>query len=283
MCFFLKIFILALDGLEYSLVEKWRLKGLMQKKYGTIDVSEFKDLLTPIMWASFITGQPPEIHGIDSWWTLSSSTKLNSLFHWGYDFLERHRLGVPRFKLRKLLGLFGFDVQSPQKEQLEKKGLHTIFDYAKNPLIIDVPSYNESVETRIRYSKAMEKGISEYEKETWKIHEERVKKIQAGIQGDWDLMMAWIDVADQMGHLYMGQDNMKMFKTYMNLENLAQEIMQTISDEVLLLIVSDHGMTCENNYPIHGKRAFYSFNHNVEWEPKSILDYADFIKDYINL
>ena len=278
----MKIFILALDGLEYTLVLKWRLKGLMQKVNGWIDASEIKNLLTPIIWASFITGQPPEIHKIKSWWSISNNTTIDSFFHWIYNYLTSQGLEVPRFKLRKILNLFGLDVKSPQKSDLLKKGLDTIFNYAVSPIVIDVPSYNESADTRIRYSIAMEGGISIYENEIWKIHNERVNKIFNKIHGDWDLFMAWIDLADQMGHLWMGRNKLKMLKAYMNLETLTQRIKKELPEDTLFMVVSDHGMTTFEKYPIHSNRAYYSFNKEIGWVPQSIMDYAGFIKNVLN-
>ena len=277
----MKVFILAIDGLEYKLVERWRLRGLQQTIYGWLDVSNFKHLLTPIIWASFITGMPPEVHGIKSWWTFSSNSVLDSFFHW-----IRYKIPIvqnmSQWKLRKLLKFFGLNVAPPQANDLKRKGLATIFDYASNPVVIDVPSYNESPNTRARYSHAMDRGIEAYEKELWKVHEERVGRIMNVLNSKWDLFMAWIDIGDQMGHIYF-DNKFKMLKTYTRLDTLAQRIRQNLKKDTFFLIVSDHGMKLSSDgYPEHSNRAFYSFNRNIKWRPQNILDYANFIKSLLN-
>jgi predicted AlkP superfamily pyrophosphatase or phosphodiesterase len=277
----MKTFILAVDGLEYDLVKKWRLKGLQQKVYGQIDVSNFKHLLTPIIWASFITGELPKRHRVTSWWTFSSNPQVDHMFHW-----IRYKIPIMRsisqWKLRRLLKLFRLNVRPPGLNDLQRKGLKTIFDYASKPIVIDVPSYNERPSTRERYSKAMDKGIVSYEKEIWRIHYDRVKRIMDKLNIEWDLFMAWIDLADQMGHLYIGKNKLKMLKTYISLDILAHQIRQNLTSNTLFLIVSDHGMELSREgYPEHSNRAFYSFNIDLEWRPLSITDYADFIKSLL--
>jgi len=64
-------FVLALDGLDHELVSQRRLKGLLQAEHGEYPIEP--DLcpkgapLTPVVYASLITGLRPEGHGIRSW------------------------------------------------------------------------------------------------------------------------------------------------------------------------------------------------------------------------
>ena len=51
-----KIIVLGIDGLEYNLVEEWRLINLMQKKFCKLNLSDFKVIVTPPIWGSMITG-----------------------------------------------------------------------------------------------------------------------------------------------------------------------------------------------------------------------------------
>jgi predicted AlkP superfamily pyrophosphatase or phosphodiesterase len=128
----------------------------------------------------------------------------------------------------------------------------------------------------------MDRGIETYEKELWKVHEERVNKIMDMLKNKWDLFMTWIDIGDQMGHIYFN-NKLKMLKTYIKLDTLAQRIKQNLNDDSLFLIISDHGMKLSSDgYPEHSNRAFYSFNKNIKWYPQSILDYANFIKNLLN-
>ena len=55
-----KVIVLGIDGLEYSLVEKWGLKNIMQKTYCKLDLSDYKIIVTPPIWGSMITGKIDE-------------------------------------------------------------------------------------------------------------------------------------------------------------------------------------------------------------------------------
>jgi len=59
-----RVIILAYDGLEFNLVERFRLKTIMQVEYGKTRLEGFGDpLRTPILWRSFIMGAMPNNWG----------------------------------------------------------------------------------------------------------------------------------------------------------------------------------------------------------------------------
>lgn len=269
-----RVLILAFDGLEYELVEKYRLNGLKQRIYGYIDVSNFKHILTPIIWRSFITGLEPEEHRVYSWWRFSSNRTLDRIAHWvRYNFPIIKNMSS--YKLKRIARLFGLNIKPTDKSDIRYP---TIFDYARKPIALFIPSYNEEPWIRDAYSKAMEKGVKAFERVLWEVHKYRVSKFLKALDRDWDLLMAWFDLADWMGHLYMGKSNLKIFKTYVELNRLALEASKRIDDETLLIIVSDHGMMPGEHGGEHSPRAYYSFNKDIEWRPKKITDYYYFIK-----
>ena len=59
----MKVLILGIDALEYSLVEEWDLKHLKQREYGKIIVPIYGgggEPVTLVVWPCFITGKEPE-------------------------------------------------------------------------------------------------------------------------------------------------------------------------------------------------------------------------------
>jgi len=76
-----RICIIALDALEYDLVEESGLESIKQLEYGKIDISIFRDLATPIIWASFVSGKPPEKHGLD----------IKAISHWRSSVIDKLR------------------------------------------------------------------------------------------------------------------------------------------------------------------------------------------------
>ena len=54
------ILILAMDGLDLKMVEKFKCKELMQSNFGNTDISDFTMERTVVLWASFLTGKNME-------------------------------------------------------------------------------------------------------------------------------------------------------------------------------------------------------------------------------
>jgi len=267
-----KVLILALDALEHNVVSSLRLRSLMQEVYGYIDVSGFQNLLTPIIWTSFITGREPQGHGVYSWWRFSRHKLLDGLAHWiRYNMPVIKNISTA--KLKSILRIFGLEPRPPSKEDLH---VATIFDLVKPSVALFVPGYNEEPWIRNYYSEAFEKGIKYAERAVWQVHEYRKRRLFEELEKnvDWKLFMAWFDLADWIGHFYMGRSKLRIMKAYFELDRFAAQVKEMIPKNTLLMIVSDHGMEVGGH---HSPRAFYSFNIDPEWRPRRITDYFNFI------
>lgn len=271
-----KVFVLALDGLEYDLVEKWRLRNLMQSKYGKIILSSdyyHKDVhvpYTPIIWASFITGVPPERHGIKDFFTYGKTL----------DFIRN--LPVIRWikGKKKILRKIGMKPRTVEERDLNVK---TIFDIIKPSIAVDVPAYNEPAEYFYRRNKALkDRGLKGYEEEIWKIHKERKKKVFENLQKDWKLFMAYFTIADLMGHLHIAKRLRRLKIAYDELDVLASKLKEALPEDTVFLVISDHGMKPESDGTgSHSSHAFYSLNIETDWEPKDITDFHKKIIDFL--
>ena len=268
----LRVFILALDGLEYNVVSKLRLRNLMQVVCGYINISGFQNLLTPVIWTSFITGKEPSEHGIFSWWRFSRYKWLDKIAHW-----VRYNMPIVRnmssTKLKRTLRILGLKPHPPSRKDLK---VPTLFDLIKSSIALFVPGYNEEDWIRDFYSEAFERDIGEAEKAVWCVHEYRKRKLFEELERNkcWELFMVWFDLADWIGHLYMGKSKLKIMKAYFELDRLAARVKKVAPEGTLFIIVSDHGMEHEGH---HSPRAFYSFNIDLGWRPKKITDYFNFI------
>jgi len=133
----MRVAILGLDGLEYELVKKFDMKNLMQEEYGKTDLTDFDLIITPPIWASFLTGLPPEKHGIQEMYRWESSL-LQRLAETsvGTRWLKRITKSP---KLKRL----GFRKTYPR---IRDKGIKTMFDYVSRSVAFDVPTYNRSLD-----------------------------------------------------------------------------------------------------------------------------------------
>jgi len=121
--------------------------------------------------------------------------------------------------------------------------------------------------------------LKEFERVVWKIHKYRKKVVLSNISKDWDLFMAWFDLADCIGHLYMGRSILKILKAYLELDRLATNLKTMVGDDTLFIIVSDHGMMPGGK---HSDRAFYSFSNDIARRPNKIEDFYLLIIDLLN-
>jgi len=261
----MKVFILALDGLEHTLVEGWRMRNLLQKTHGTYSVEEFEQVknLSTSVWASFITG---EYHYFDNWWTK----------RWLYRIAKKFiRDEVSLWKIAKL-----FRPKLIDKTALKSE---SIFDLVPNSVAVNVPVYNEKTEYHIEKLDALHfGGIEEYINAIWSVHWKRIKDVLEKVFSNWNLFMAWFDVADLIGHLQI-KNKEKMRRLYDALEVLAAFLKNTVPSECVFLVVSDHGIkeNTDGSFGEHTKTGFWSLNTESDWRPRRVIDFSPKILEWV--
>ncbi|NIO36966.1 hypothetical protein GTO27_04600 [Candidatus Bathyarchaeota archaeon] len=112
--------ILAMDALDINLVEKFNCESLKQDEYGQTDLSEFDQLRTVVLWASFLMGKNMEKEiPVEGQWKFTASFDETFLkFFETYEMID-----VPSFsfkqedhaEIRKLLKSY-FENQAPVEE-----------------------------------------------------------------------------------------------------------------------------------------------------------------------
>lgn len=176
----MKVLILGFDGLEYDLVVKWKLKHLMQTRYGkytAVRSPKYGKPHTPSAWTTIITGKTPEEHGIDDWWTYGRIL----------DWLRTKPPLVWIKNKRRILWKLGLKPRLPNKRDLKVK---TIFDLTKKSIPLFIPAYNEPVEPHEKLKAAFKKGLNEYIKAIWEIHNWRKNVfLQKLKNNEWELFM----------------------------------------------------------------------------------------------
>lgn len=259
----MKICILAFDGLEANYVEKWKLRNLLQE-YSDIYPVEAEKYNTPQLWASFLTGLPPEEHNL----------RL---------FVERGGMikKIARFT-PKVIRSIGKKFVKAKPPSIKGK-FKTIFDYASKPLAFNVFSYNEleeQLKLRMKYDivktlgdvKKSYKAYREWMKFSRKLKNEFKKLL---IERDWDLAMTHFYFTDLIAHLFYNKPSLVKL-TYILADKFAEEIRRIVDDrEGLLLIISDHGFNLKRG--LHSDHGFYSLNKPLKMEIKSISDFYSYL------
>jgi|GEM_PF-992937 len=270
-----RVFILALDALDHRLVMRWRLKNLLQKKWGTFEISkeyfrmkkeESEGIpFSPKIWTSFITGRKPSEHGVKTWWVYSKPLER-----------IRHLPVISWVKgKRKILRKIGIKMHIISRRDIS--GLKTIFDEVKPSIAIYVPAYNDPTFLHEKLEEAFHMGLDKYAKQIWEDHEERKKATLKALNEnrDWKLFMTYFRLADLIGHLFYVKKPLRIMKAYLELNNLAGMLKTHVPPNTIFLIVSDHGMRASSDGLMgeHSKYAFWSLNIDTEWTPKDFTDF----------
>jgi len=277
-----RVFILGLDGCDYRLVDLFGLKELKQAKSGhfpSLIDNRIGSPMSPQVWASFITGTPQT--QIQGWRHFNRFGKYERILNM---FQITPHLGLV---LRKLM--FRFIHLVPKNVPLQmfltdflsrhryvgKQDLvgPTLFDVVKSSVAVRVPVWNLSSEHSVMMLTNMLANIPLWESLLWLSTRETFKECLGVTGGDWSLAMGYIELLDSVGHVYPSSYG-KQTEAYRSVTDFVAELKAALPKDVLLLIVSDHGM--EQN-GLHSHECFWSMSQNHDFEPHSITDFYTFI------
>lgn len=252
----MKVIIIALDGLEPSLVTQ---PELLQDYHGIVDNSGIP-LQTPVLWASFLTGSTE--HGIGG---MKSSNRFTNTI--------ARVIGI-RWSSR-ILKWFG--LYNPVLYAKKDLRLPTIFGLVDKYIAVSIPSYNEpEIYLDIRRN-TVNYFDNKYSKEdlmeqSWNLfYKEYLEFKDLMCSSDWELAMIHFFVTDIIGHLGVGLEDMYR-KISAQIANLCK------SDEWFILILSDHGM----KRGLHTREGFWSCSHDLEKRKIHITDFYKIIEVKIN-
>jgi hypothetical protein len=216
------IVVLAIDALEYELVEKFNCASLRQTFCGKTDISEFSEPRTMVLWSSFLTGENKEeeilARGKDEMWNTryeATETFLKAFTNplvidlpgFSYD-LEQHR------QERELLKAY-FDAEGDARQRVKEEYNNLAFEHHR------------------------------------KIKQEFTESLDAG----HDFLLGYFSLADVIGHLNF--DNMTMMRMiYRDFDDIAAGIKK--GRDCRLFVLSDHGMKALGPYGDHSGYGFWS-------------------------
>lgn len=301
----MKVCIIALDALEYELVERFYCENLKQREYGKIDVTEFKqhsptgEPFTPVVWSSFITGKMPNETGITIE-PVDSSPGLEKVKRLVFrsDLADRivDLLSIRRWKLIKKMrrlrhgrfsGARGVkEAWEIGEEYYKKMKLKTIFDSSKNPVVVALPAYKSYAQTAARethtavketwmkFTKGEITGAEFIQKET-KLFEKEIDEALVMLEEKWDLFVFYTKIIDYVGHFF-AWNTKAMWLFYERADKFIEELGNRIRDDTFILVISDHGMKKNG---VHSDHAFYSINTILGLTKPKITDFYGIIAE----
>jgi len=268
-----KIAIIAIDALEYTLVKRWRLKNLMQAEYGKVTVNVAPQI-TPTLWASFLTGSNPHRHGVYGWrWSWGDRVKallLKCKFH----SLTKHSQWLWVF-LGKILDRLGC------KLTISRVKTPTFLDYTRS-IAVNVPCYSsftsaEALRHKIIHVMGDKKKEKIAIKEAYAIFRSKARYALRKLNEEWRIFMIYFYIADFIQHVRFCSKK-SIYRLYKELDHLVGEFKKHLSPDTLLLVISDHGM----KRGIHTDYGFYSLSKRLNLKEPKITDFYRFIGEWLN-
>lgn len=256
-----KVFILGLDGLEYNLVHKWNLSNLLQEQNGKTKVPINKKVgepISPQVWGSFLTG-----HVVDK------------------EFDKTGFRGPVAKILRFLRGYIPLSLGLG-----EKVGATTEFPELAETTFLDI---TDSKEINVPYYsfnndifKLLAKGRRENMTLTQKIrilkelYVKNKNQIALAVSEGLPqcLTFAFMSFPDAICHqAWLRPKFIRQF--YHDLDYFVYKLKNELNEDVLFLIISDHGFNIKKGS--HSHHGFYSSNQPITPEPKRITDFFQLI------
>lgn len=266
----MRVLIIGIDALEYNRVEEWDLKHLKQVEYGKTIVPLTKiegenEPATVVVWPCFITGKEPKHMGYDN-------IKIREK-----DWLDEIYLKVKtRFPKSEII--FKYFHRKSKSTKLTKNDIKapTMFDNTNIKSIhLHIPVYDNDAFPEYRgigtfraigdksYRKIYEKGCKEeFKKRTQEVYELLNNK-------SWDLSMQYFFLLDGIQHVFFN-NKLKIMDYYIMFNNFVGKLKEYLPDDVMLLIISDHGQ----EKGMHTNYGFYSSNQKLGLNDK----YPDYPK-----
>lgn len=272
------VLVVAFDGMDKELIDKFGLEHVKQKEFGQIDNhTGIKNIKTGELFASFITGETWETHGV------------TMVKRWNSPVMNRVENLVPKqdpfyswaAKVKDLLkGVSHLDREPYTKEDLS---IPTLFDKIPDSKAVNVPSYsvNPGIEA---FSYVLDRyGVEFAEREAEKEFAIRQQELLDELQTNKrDFLMAHFHYIDFMNHLYGDpvQDEEKLAKKYEKADAVARTILDAAGDTYdTIIFMSDHGLPTVNE---HNKQAFYSVNAALDLDTPHITDFHDIVLDHVD-
>ncbi|MFB6204078.1 MAG: alkaline phosphatase family protein [Candidatus Nanohaloarchaea archaeon] len=261
-----KMVVVGFDGLDHEKIRKFECKNLQLQSFGRLDTEDIK-LSTPMLWASMITGERPERHGIDTMLTFRGE-KVRKIDRYVLKFFQMFNRSGMHFRKMLYYYLFESSIFVPDRDFLK---VDSIFEKVADSKALDIPGYSEypyiagksyvTKAHRKRPPVSKERVLRDMEAE----HLYRKKQLLENI-GEHKLVMQHLHYPDWHQHLFFNNDE-KDRELYQEMDDFAGKLLEEVDDETLVVFASDHGLEGGG----HRDQAFYSVNLNME-EPVKITN-----------
>jgi len=184
------IVVLAIDGLEITLVEQFGCRALMQEYHGRTDISEFSEPRTIVLWSSFLAGRNTE----------KEVLALGKEEMWGFA-LKKEETFLAGFEAPCVIDLPAYCYDQRQHGE-ERRLLREYFTADADKRGEILRRYNDLAFAHHRKIKA---------------------EFEEALKQNHDIVIGYFSLADVVGHLNFGNRTM-MRLVYKEFDEIAQKV-----------------------------------------------------------
>jgi len=233
---------------------------------------------TPIIWASFLTGRRPNEHQIKE---LRTYLKIPEILR--YSKIA-HQI---KKKINAVLSLgLGRLLKVSPPFIIDRRDIFypTMFDIVENSIALWFICYNEPSWIFNMISNTLKSDLASVPRVLWYIYKLRKREMLRRIHDDWKLFGAYFEIADTLGHLYMGKRPLRLLRVYLELNKLVKELKTVLPDDTAFIIVADHGMrpSQDRGAGIHSEYFFWSSNVRLPFKPRDHTSFFHLILKLLN-
>ena len=276
----MRIFLYCIDALEYDFIKDRDYPFLKQSHYHKVEIPDScltvlddgtMKPFTPVIWKCILTGRNES----DSP-TTKPERYQNSTMNW---FLRRK---IVQVTWRAILGTGIIRRGFPERAGFKRKdiieGADSILSAVDSAYVQTNPVLAEVKWAGVGQKLEPYEILGKYED----IFEEEKKEALEKINEPWDIYLFYTKILDVAGHLFWGRDD-KSEKYYEKVNEFSSTLKSVLPDDVVFVVLSDHGMMGIEGSRIGGDHSFHayaSFSHAVETpDPVTILDIRWILED----
>lgn len=260
-----KIIIIGIDGLEYDLVKKWKLKNLMQSEYGKVEVPIHPVTGVPHtvqVWSSFLTGEIQDL-GL-----FETSNKIVSFFR----FL-RKKIGFG-IGASKVLSKLNEVRRFPELKQ--STFVDEGFSYYNIPFYDLIEIEHSGEMGKFATGKISAKELKDYSEKGYKNDKKNI--LDGAIKNN--KFFGYTNFFDTIQHSFYN-DLEYLKKCYVDIDSFIGKMKKKLDSKTFLLIISDHGADLSDG--MHSDHAFYSSNKKIGLKNPHIIDFYGLIMKQLGL
>lgn len=279
------VLVIAFDGLDRELINKFELESVVQENFGSIDNrKDMSKVITNELYASFITGKNHKKHGICGSLTYRNEIS-KKLFRDFFDERIQNKIPGGRTIKSSLEFLPFLSSHKPTKDDYSVPTLFERIENSKDLFISGYSYYNAGLEMQpFKLGKNYIDREFAFRVYSQKEHQYRKRKLLRPINTYFDFLMCHFMLADVAQHFWgdesIGVDEERLRPVYGKIDSLAEEILNEFSDSFdIIIFMSDHGLVTEKE---HNENAFYSCNKELFGdETPHITDFHDKILELV--